>query len=805
MADLTKNLELTIAIIAVEPSADLHGGNLVRALRVLNPNIKFVGIGGSCMAQANVHLWMRTTDMAIIGFGEALLHLHEYIYHYLIIRSKLLGIHPDLTILIDCPAINIRYAGLLRRYGYRSVYYFPPSTWTTSETRLRQIFGRTDLVICTFLSNAKNYRRYGMEVEFFGHPLADIPELKISREEARTQLDVSGSVLAILPGSRAPEIKYLLPIFLETADKLHDEIPGLQVLIPCATHNLYERIKEFTGHSRSYIRLLAGQARLALIACDAALMSSGTASLEAAILGAPMVLSYKLCTLDAVVCRLLMRFGFLKIDHIGLPSLVANRRVVPEFIQEEVTSANILPHLRNFLQDTPERSLVKKELAAIRDSVGEPGVVDKIAARVYEMACEKYREPVDIFITSNSPGEIASWVKHTARELNKLRKVSNRDIRIIVALVPCPYASGAEAEVAARLEGIDIVLRPLETVSFMMGLWGSFKPSQHGVVVFLGGDLMHAKLLARSLHYPSVAYAVRPSKLLRSFDHIAVCDSSLMEELQARGFTHMHLVGNLGIDGVASQVSQEAQKLKVSEQKCLGIFPGSRFLHAKASLAVFMRIAAMLKSKYPQLHFLLSVSPFISVARLKSALYNPFNLGLPTASGYLVSKNLIKVECSQEPKGSPGRQFEIEVLWGEPYRAMAKIDMALTIPGTNTGELACCGKPMVVALSADAALPRGGVGGLLERLPFIPYLKRYLRLRSYAHQVFAAIPNRLAQRQIVPEILVKKDIDVLTEPFLDWLAHPEKAEQIAGELVEIMGSPKDSSRRLAELIMNAII
>lgn len=799
--------QLTVAIIAIEPSGDLHGGNLAKALLAINPNLKFVGVGGSHMAASGVNLWLKTTDMAIIGPGGALLCLHKYIYHYLYVRSHLLKAKPDLTILIDCPAVNMRYAGLLTRYGYHCVYYFPPSAWTTSEARLRQIFSRTDRVICTFLSNAENYRRFGMDVDFFGHPLLDMPELSVSSEEAKRVLGLSGdNILAILPGSRAPEIKYLLPTFLDVAEKLHEEKPDLQVLIPCATETLRHQIAEIMGGRFPYVSLLNGQSRLALLSSRAALMSSGTASLEAAILGTPMVLAYRLCPFDAVVGRFLLWAHLLKIDHIGLPSLVAGKRIVPEFIQDEVNVENILPHLRNFMSDTPERRQIKQNLQDMKNSMGTPGVVDKIAASLYERikknAEHRQNEPFDIVITSNSPGEVAAWVRRTVAYLDTVNKGL---FRVIVALVPCPYASGAEAEVAASLPGVSAVLKPSQTLRLMCGLFNEIKFRRRGVVVFLGGDLLHAKILAWRLQYKSVAYAVRYSYLLPYFDKIAVSDASLAKELIELGVKKVTSVGNLSIDGVFSDVDRECavQSKEKSGTWKIGIFPGSRFLHTKIALGVFLRVAALIKTRYPQVDFVLSVSPFVSKARLESALYHPISLGLPVAKGKLVRADCILVDCPQEAEGAAGRSFEVEVLWSHPYHAIAEIDMALTIPGTNTGELGSCGKPMVVGLSADASLPRGGLGGLLENAPLFSKIKRYLRLRSYARHGFAAIPNRIAYRQVVPEVLVKKDTSVLAQPIFEWIENPDKYAQTAEDLRKTMGTSEGAGRRMAELILEA--
>ncbi|MBQ7529174.1 lipid-A-disaccharide synthase [bacterium] len=793
-----------VALTAIDPSADMQGAVLVKALREINPNIEFVGIGGPQMASAGVDLWLKTINSAVIGPGEVIVHLPVYILNYWKIRNKLLEVRPDLTILIDSPAVNMRFAGVLRRHGLNSVYYFPPSAWSKSEKRLRDIFGRTDRVICVFERNAESYRCLGMDVDYWGHPMNDMPELNYTPEEARKRLGVEGEILALLPGSRQAEIDNLLPVFLKTVEILHAERPSLQVLIPCATEDLSEKIRSLVPQSCDYIRLVAGQSHWVMLASRAALMSSGTASLEAMMFNLPMVLCYRFGLFNAILGKFLLATGILKVDHIGAPSLILDRRITPEFIQEEVTPENLVPAVRQYLDDTPERKQILQDLTWARQSMGEPGTVKKIAASVYKLV-EKFHQEresknIDVVITSNSPGEVSTWVKHTVTAL-KERCTSDR-LRVVVALVPCPYASGAEEDVAKSISGVDIVLTPRETVKLaFLGKLEKYTPNHFGVVVFLGGDLAHAAILSCRLHYKSIAYAERHNILLPFFTRLCSGNLDLQNSLVKDGYKNVDYVGNLCVDGV-----NECVKTFKHERsgKCVGIFPGSRFLHVKVSLGVFLRVAARIKSLMPQTRFLISVSPFVSQFKLKSALLRPFSMGLPTAKGYIKDKDTLQVECEDELEGSAGRSFEVEIFWGEPYRAMAEIDMALTIPGTNTGELACCGKPMVVGLSSAAPYPRGGLGGLLDKLPIMESIKKYLRHKSYLRQGFAAQPNRVAQKMVIPEIVVGRDSLVLAEPILEWLKDEDKCLAKGRELSELMGNLNEAGSNIAKTILNVL-
>ena len=791
---------LTVAVIAVEPSGDLQGGALVRALKALDADLRFVGVGGPAMAEAGVDLWLDTTNLGIIGPGEALLRLPGYLLKYWKMCRCIQAERPDLTVMIDSPAVNMRLSKVLRRAGLKSVYYFPPSAWTKSERRLREIRSCSDAIICAFKENADRYRELGLDVEYFGHPMADLPELSLSGEQARQRLGLSGELIGILPGSRCQEVKHLLPVFWQTLLLLRRDNPGLQAVIPCATEELRSQIVGMLPPN-DFVHIVSGQSRLAMLASKALLMSSGTASLEAAVLGIPMVLAYRFGLFNSCLGKFLLFTRLLKIDHIGLPSLILKRRIVPEFIQEKASPENLAATLKPLLrEDSPERLRMLADLREVRDSIGEPGTVGRIAAFVCAKAREFGSAPknADVVITVNSPGEVSSWVKQTAEFL----KAENKDLRIVVALVPCPYASGAEAEVLSSFADVDLVLKPEQTVKLIFGLSvGEYQPRPKGAVVFLGGEPLYAALLARRFRFFSVGYAVRNNFAWRWFTRICTDTLDLARQLEAKGLKNVKCIGNLCIERVASEIKDQSASHD-GGIKCVGIFPGSRFLHVKAALGPFLRLAARLKTLRPKTRFILSVSPFISERRFMSALLRPLPLGFQTACGRIEGDKLI-VECKDEAPGL-GESFQVDLVWGKPYEVMSKIDMALTIPGTNNGELAFCGIPMAVALSSVVPFPRGGLGGLVDKLPGLESLKRYMRSRSYRSYRFASQPNRIAERQVVPEIVVKDDMYKLIEPLLLWLTDEEARLAVSRDLKAVMGSSDGAARKMAEAIADLV-
>lgn len=396
----------------------------------------------------------------------------------------------------------------------------------------------------------------------------------------------------------------------------------------------------------------------------------------------------------------------------------------------------------------------------------------------------------DVVITVNSPGELLSWVAGTATEIKKRRP----DLRVVVALVPCPFASGREMVVARELPGVDIVLSPGETAKAWFGAFPQrYRPAPEGVVLYLGGEPWHTLLLARPLGYAKLAYVVRDNNFWRYFDVLGLAADDLSEKLKRHPGVRLEHVGNMMVDAVASNVRAEELKCAADNGRdgavTIGMFPGSRGIHLRVALGPFLRVAQLVRAQLPQSRFLLAASPFASREAVARALERPLDVGLATASGKLLGDRIVLDDG-----------LEVSVIWGQPYRAMALLDVALTIPGTNTAELAACGRPMVVGVSSLVPFPRGGLGGLLDKLPLFSKFKRYLRLRSYRRHGYAALPNKVAGEMIVPEVLVEEDIGILTEPLLALAANPEQRQVSGARLQATMGNNEGAHGRMAALV-----
>jgi lipid-A-disaccharide synthase len=404
----------------------------------------------------------------------------------------------------------------------------------------------------------------------------------------------------------------------------------------------------------------------------------------------------------------------------------------------------------------------------------------------------------DIVIISNSPGELSSWVKVTSQRLKEKRP----DLRIILVLVPCPYASGKEVQVAEKFPSIDIVVPPSRFLQFLFlgKLPPGYKPSHRGVVVFLGGDYWHAAGMAWKLKYPAVAYTTRAyAGLSRYFRHIFCPYESIKEELEKQGVPPEKLVvaGNLMVEGVKPTMSREEGRRKwnlAPDLLTVGIFPGSRLYHVQDSLPVFLKVAEEIKEQVPGVQFVLGLSPFLTVDEIKDCLKSP-DTPIP-GSGGSVSNSGAGYRIITEG-GLP-----VQILESGQYDAMNVSDLVLTIPGTNTAECAYLGRPMVVASSWKARIPRGGLGFFINSLP-IGGFRRAVMHRMLEQLKYMSLPNLIAQSPIVPEVMVEDRAEEITGVAVRLIRDGEGRQKMSLRLREIMGET-GAVEKITGTILNLI-
>ncbi len=357
----TKNFR--VGIVAGEASGDILGAGLIRALREHYPDVQVEGVGGSLMLAEGCHSFFPQDRLAVMGLIEPLKRLSELLRIRRFLREHFLANPPDVFIGIDSPDFNMSLEESLRTAGIKTVHYVSPSVWAWRQGRLKKIARATDLVLTLFPFEEKFYRdhadRYpSLRAVCVGHPLADSIPMETDSQQARAALSIpsSASVIALLPGSRAGEVERMGRLFLDTARCCIQKNKSLSFVMPAANKARREQLQVMLeNYSDLTVQLVDGQSQLCMAASDAVLMASGTTTLEAMLLKRPMVVAYKMACLSfAIISRLL------KVPYVSLPNLLANKPLVPEFLQEQATAKNLSNALLEIL-NAPNKAAVMQQ------------------------------------------------------------------------------------------------------------------------------------------------------------------------------------------------------------------------------------------------------------------------------------------------------------------------------------------------------------------------------------------------------------------------------------------------------------
>lgn len=359
---------LTVALVAGEASGDQLGAGLVRELRQRLPGVHCVGVAGPAMQAAGCEPWWDADELAVMGLFEILRDLPRLLRLRRALIARLLETRPSVFIGIDAPDFNLGVEKTLRAAGITTVHYVSPSVWAWREGRIRTIRKAVDRMLCVLPFEEEFYARHGVDARFVGHPLADelAPDGDAGAARRVLALPSAGPVLAILPGSRRGEIERLAGPFAETLAWLLHSLPGLTGVIPVARPALMPALRAAladAGVDPARCRLVEGQARTALVAADAALVTSGTATLESALLGCPLVAAYRASALSLALVRMLR---LIRIRHFALPNLLTDTPVVPEFLQDDVTAERLGPALARLLDEPAARATQQREFAKLQ-------------------------------------------------------------------------------------------------------------------------------------------------------------------------------------------------------------------------------------------------------------------------------------------------------------------------------------------------------------------------------------------------------------------------------------------------------
>ncbi|QNH02932.1 lipid-A-disaccharide synthase [Pseudomonas sediminis] len=328
------NRPIRVALVAGEASGDILGSGLMQAIKQRYPDAEFIGVGGARMEAEGLKSYFPMERLAVMGLVEVLGRLFELLGRRRQLARDLIAAQPDVFIGIDAPDFNLGLELKLRRAGIKTVHYVSPSVWAWRQKRVLKIREACDLMLTLFPFEAQFYDEHQVPVRFVGHPLADAIPQQADRAAAREALDLPQDepVVALMPGSRGGEVARLGELFLEAAIRLRALRPGVRFLLPCATPERREQLEQMLAGRDLPLTLLNGRSHEALAACDAVLIASGTATLEALLYKRPMVVAYRVAPLTYRILKRLV-----KSPYISLPNLLAERLLVPELIQDAAT------------------------------------------------------------------------------------------------------------------------------------------------------------------------------------------------------------------------------------------------------------------------------------------------------------------------------------------------------------------------------------------------------------------------------------------------------------------------------------
>ncbi|MFK3969522.1 lipid-A-disaccharide synthase [Pseudomonas sp. NPDC087358] len=371
---------LRIALVAGEASGDILGSGLMRAIKVHHPDAQFIGVGGPLMEAEGMQSYFPMERLSVMGLVEVLGRLKELLARRKLLIQTLIDEKPDVFIGIDAPDFTLNIELKLRQAGIKTVHYVSPSVWAWRQKRVLKIRQGCDLMLTLLPFEARFYEEKGVPVRFVGHPLADTIPLDADRVGARAELGLGeGPVVALMPGSRGGEVGRLGALFFDAAERLLALRPEVRFVLPCASPQRRAQIELLLEGRKLPLTLLDGRSHVALAACDAVLIASGTATLEALLYKRPMVVAYRLAPLTYWILKRMV-----KSPYVSLPNLLAQRLLVPELLQDAATAQaladTLLPLLDNGAEQTAGFDAIHRTLRRDASNQAADAVLSLIGA-----------------------------------------------------------------------------------------------------------------------------------------------------------------------------------------------------------------------------------------------------------------------------------------------------------------------------------------------------------------------------------------------------------------------------------------
>ena len=379
---------MKIMISVGEASGDLHGASVANALKQLRPEIELVGMGGQAMRTAGVEIIYDIADLGVIGIVEVIKNLRRLFRLRDFLADYMRANRPDALVIIDYPGFNVRLAKVAKKLGIPVISYISPSAWAWGRGRAKEVAETVQRVAAIFPFEADVYREAGANVTFVGHPLLDIVKPDMERAAAFDYFGASPDFprVLLMPGSRKQEILNLLPDMLAAAEKITQQVPGCQFFLPVASTISREMLRTLLDKYNVHVTLTNDQTYDLMNICDVAVAASGTATLETSLLKVPTVIIYRVAMLTYLIGKQLV-----KIPDIGLPNIVAGRRIVPELLQDDVNPEAIAAETVRLLIDGEARRQVLADLEEVHTKLGETGAVNRVAEVILEVAGENRR------------------------------------------------------------------------------------------------------------------------------------------------------------------------------------------------------------------------------------------------------------------------------------------------------------------------------------------------------------------------------------------------------------------------------
>lgn len=369
-----------VMIIAGEASGDTHAAEMFQALRVMRPDLKAYGMGSARMREAGIDLLVDANEISVMGLWEVLIQYRKLKRTLKYLQDEMLRRRPDLLILVDFVEFNLKLAEAAKQAGIRVLFYVSPQIWAWRPGRIHKIGQKIDMMAVIFPFEVGYYQKAGIPVRYVGHPLVD--QVMESRKTAvPLELETSGPLVGLLPGSRRGEIQRILPVLLESAVLLREKHPDIQYLLPLAhtlsRADLQPILDQFPDLP---LKLLEGRSHEVMEASDAVMAASGTATLEIALYDVPMAIVYRLSPLSYWILKPLV-----SIDYVGLPNIVAGREIVREFIQGDARPELICEEIHRILTEPAYQAKIRADLKEVREKLGEGGGTQRVAEVADEM------------------------------------------------------------------------------------------------------------------------------------------------------------------------------------------------------------------------------------------------------------------------------------------------------------------------------------------------------------------------------------------------------------------------------------